>query len=573
MLLAENILKETMEDTLRARLSIPESFFLGSDVMYIFLSMNGLMYWNDQKYKPEVQIREEYPRIIEYFEAGSFPPEILVELRDLLAIIGEKPLIVRSSSLLEDNFGTAFAGKYDSHFCPNQGSIEENLKALTLAIARTYASTLKPDALLYRRSKGLQDYDERMAVLIQIVEGERYRQYYLPFGAGVAFSRNLYRWSPQIRKEDGYVRLVWGLGTRAVQRVGNDYPRLVALSHPNLLPKDTPEAIRQYSQQYVDLIDLEDNSFKTLPVTEVLKPDYGALRYLTLLEQDGYFTPIRTRLSEADVPRTVITFGELIRRTPFADTLSKILKSLEQHYHSAVDLEFAIQVVEPSASQPEAKITLLQCRPQSYLRPAEDIRLPKDLPEDQVIFSTRFMVPRGRIRDIRYIIYISPEAYFALPSEPERAKLGRLVSRLNSMLPAKSFICLGPGRWGTVNADLGIPVGYADIDHCAALIEVSGSGQDTAPEPSLGTHFFQDLMEAEIYPLALLIDQPDTYINSGFFHYCDNSLGDWLPEYAALNPNIKLIDVEAYKPGHHVELVMDDEQGQALAFFIKIGAN
>jgi phosphoenolpyruvate synthase/pyruvate phosphate dikinase len=410
MLLAANILKETMDDTLRASLSIPESFFLGSDVMYIFLSMNGLMYWNDQKYKPEVQIREEYPRIIEYFEAGSFPPEILIELRDLLAIIGEKPLIVRSSSLLEDNFGTAFAGKYDSHFCPNQGSIEENLKALTLAIARTYASTLKPDALLYRRSKGLQDYDERMAVLIQIVEGERYRQYYLPFGAGVAFSRNLYRWSPQIRKEDGYVRLVWGLGTRAVQRVGNDYPRLVALSHPNLLPKDTPEAIRQYSQQYVDLIDLEDNSFKTLPVTEVLKPDYGALRYLTLLEQDGYFTPIRTRLSEADVPRTVITFGELIRRTPFADTLSKILKSLEQHYHSAVDLEFAVHVVEPSASQPEAKITLLQCRPQSYLRPAEDIRLPKDLPEDQVIFSTRFMVPRGRIRDIRYIIYISPEA-------------------------------------------------------------------------------------------------------------------------------------------------------------------
>ena len=138
--------------------------------------------------------------------------------------MGQQPLIVRSSSLLEDNFGTSFAGKYESHFCPNQGTPEENLRDLTQAIARIYASILNPDALLYRRAKGLQDYDERMAILIQVVQGERFGRYYLPHAAGVAFSRNLYRWSPQIRREDGFVRLVWGLGTRAVDRVGNDYP-------------------------------------------------------------------------------------------------------------------------------------------------------------------------------------------------------------------------------------------------------------------------------------------------------------------------------------------------------------
>jgi hypothetical protein len=103
------------------------------------------------------------------------------------------------------------------------------------AIIRVYA-TLKPEALLYRRSKGLQDYDERMAILIQVVQGEQYGQYYLPQSAGVAFSRNLYRWAPQIRREDGFARLVWGLGTRAVERVGNDYPHPVALSHPMLRP-------------------------------------------------------------------------------------------------------------------------------------------------------------------------------------------------------------------------------------------------------------------------------------------------------------------------------------------------
>ena len=90
--------------------------------------------------------------------------------------------------------------------------------------------------------KGLQDYDERMAILIQVVQGEPYGRYFLPHAAGVAFSRNLYRWSPQIRREDGFVRLVWGLGTRAVDRVGNDYPRLVALSHPLLHPEASPKS-------------------------------------------------------------------------------------------------------------------------------------------------------------------------------------------------------------------------------------------------------------------------------------------------------------------------------------------
>jgi hypothetical protein len=138
---------------------------------------------------------------------------------------------------------------------------------------------------------GLQDYDERMAILIQVVQGEQFGRYYLPHAAGVAFSRNLYRWTPQIRREDGFVRLVWGLGTRAVDRVGNDFPRLIALSHPLLRPSTEAKAIRRYSQQYVDLIDLEDNDLKTLPIQDVLKSRYPPLRYLAQIDEDGYFSP------------------------------------------------------------------------------------------------------------------------------------------------------------------------------------------------------------------------------------------------------------------------------------------
>jgi hypothetical protein len=369
------------------------------------------------KYKPG-QIWNDYPQIKLDFEAGKFPPEILVELQNLLENVGDKPLIVRSSSQLEDNFGTAFAGKYDSHFCPNQGTPSENLAALTRAIARTFASTLKPEALLYRRSKGLQDYNERMAILIQVAQGEAYGRYYLPHGAGVAFSHNLYRWNPQIRREDGFARLVWGLGTRAVERVGNDYPRPVALSHPTLLPDDTPEAVRYYSQRYVDLIDLEENTLKTLPVHEVLRPGYPVLRFIAQLERDGYIVTPRSRVMEDEVSNLVITFDELLRRTPFAATLSKMLRLLEEHYHSAVDMEFTVSVPDPFALPPQVQITLLQCRPQSLLKETAVVKIPEHLESEDILFSTRFMVPRGLVANIRYVLFVATWAYYALVSQP-----------------------------------------------------------------------------------------------------------------------------------------------------------
>jgi hypothetical protein len=566
MLLAANILKEVGDDALRASLYIPESFFLGSDVMYIFMAMNGLMYWNDQKYKPEEQIWEEYPQIKRDFEAGSFPPEILVELRGLLTSIGNRPLIVRSSSQLEDNFGTAFAGKYDSHFCPNQGTPEENLKALTQAITRTYASTLKPEALLYRRSKGLQDYDERMAILIQTVQGEKYGRYYLPQGAGVAFSHNLYRWSPQIRREDGFARLVWGLGTRAVERVGNDYPRPVALSHPTLQPDDSPQAIRYYSQQYVDLIDLQENALKSLPVLEVLQPDYPMLRFVAQLEQDGYLTTPRSRVMGEEARWLVITFDELLRRTPFAATLSRMLRLLEEHYHSSVDMEFTLQISDPFSQPPQVNISLLQCRPQSSLKEPQVVKIPSVLEKDDIIFSTRFMVPRGQVANIRHVLFVSPQAYYALDTTQARKNVAGAISRVNVALPEKSFICVGPGRWGSLNIDLGVYVCYSDICNTAALVEVTGKGVGLAPEPSLGTHFFQDLMEAQIYPLAIYLDDREVIFNHDFFYNTPSCLTDWIQWDNRQTPCIRLLEVAAFKPGYHLELAMDDEQGLAVAF-------
>jgi len=566
MILAARILRDVDDQEVQNCLHIPESYFIGSDLIYIFMAMNGLMHWNDQKYKPEAEIRSEYTQIQEEFRVGQFPPEIIAELRSILEKIGQRPLIVRSSSQLEDNFGTSFAGKYESFFCPNQASLMENLETLTEAIKNTYASTLKPEALLYRKQKGLQDYDERMAVLIQLVQGEKYGRYFLPHASGVAFSHNIFRWSPQIRKEAGIARLVWGLGTRAVERVGNDYPRLVALSHPLLQPDDSAEAIRHYSQHYVDVIDLEANTFKTLPVHEVLAPRYPILRYIAQLEQEGFFSTPRMRIGQDDVPRLGITFNEFLQRTTFAECLSKILRTVEKHYHAAVDIEFTAHISELNSPQPQVQISLLQCRPQSHLQDTDPAKIPAGLTSAEIIFATRYMIPQGYLPEIRYVLYVPYENYYALPTAADRDKLSFAISRLNAKLEKKSYICVGPGRWGSTNTDLGVYVSYADIYNAGSLVELSGKGIGPDPEPSLGTHFFQDLMEAQIYPLVVRVNDQTASFNRDFFYNTPSSITDWIELEAPIRKCLHLIDVAKFRPGYHLELVMDDEDGEAVAF-------
>ncbi|MGA2490580.1 MAG: PEP/pyruvate-binding domain-containing protein, partial [Anaerolineales bacterium] len=564
MMLAYRILKEASPPEVREAVRIPVSYFVASDLFYVFMANNGLVHWSDQKYKPEAQMRSEYPRIVREFVRGKFPDDILERFQEILTEAGKRPLIVRSSSLLEDNFGYSFAGKYDSYFCPNQATPEENLTALTEAIARVYASCVNPNALLYRHAKGLVEYDERIAVLLQFVEGEQFGHYFMPQASGVAFSRNLYRWSPQIRKEDGFLRLVWGLGTRAVESFSDEHPRLVALSHPLLRPADSVEEILQYSQKCVDLIDLEENAMRTLPVRQVLTAQYPLLRYIAQVEADGYLSSLSSNMVEAD--RLVITFDGLIRRTPFANRMKDLLATLEKYYDSPVDTEFTAKIVDPNLPRPEIRITLLQCRPQSHLRDAREVALPAEPDLADVVFSTQRMVPRGIVAGIRWVLFVSPEGYFALTSTADRNRLERTIGTINAALKDETFICVGPGRWGTSTPDLGVGIDYGDIYCTRALIELTGKGIGPDLEPSFGTHFFQDLVESNIYPLNVNLDDQDTAFNRDFFYKTPNHLSDFIRSDEGLLNALRLIKVEDFSPGRSITLVMNDDEGRALAF-------
>jgi hypothetical protein len=568
MLLAVRILYERADDELRARLNKPDSYFLGSDLMYTFMSMNNLDVWNEQKYKEEEEMRADYPAIVHNYETSDFPQDIKDAMMNLLDEVGNKPLIVRSSSLLEDNFGTSFAGKYISVFLPNQDNKEENLKALIRGVARVYASTLDPNALMYRRSRGLLDYDERMAILIQVVEGDTFGDYYMPHGAGVAFSRNLFRWTPQIRREDGFIRLVWGLGTRAVDRVGNDYPRLIALSHPTLRPNTDPKRIKLYSQRYVDVIDLKKNILTTLPVHDVLTSDYRPLRYIAQLDHGGDLLPIRSNLIDGDPDQLVINFDELIKRTSYADNMRDILEILETGYQMPVDMEFTVEIVEDKQTgRPDVNITVLQCRPQAYMSITGNEPLPRELEKEEIVFSTDFVVPQGVIEKVDYVIFVPPEGYFRLNSLLERSELSLAIGRLNAAMTKENFICVGPGRWGSSNTDLGVPIGYGDIYRTKALVELAGKDIGPEPEPSLGTHFFQDLMEGNIYPLAIQLDDDTTIYNHDFFYNTPNRVSEWLDIKGNLQSSLRLIRVADFKPNHTIRIVMNDEEKQAIAYF------
>ncbi|MGD1991804.1 MAG: PEP/pyruvate-binding domain-containing protein [Anaerolineae bacterium] len=568
MMLAHRILQqEEVKDALgdQGQIAIPDSYFLGADVFYDFMAHNGLFRFSDQKYKDREEIEADYDEIYHHFTAGEFPVNVVEGLRALVAEVGDSPLIVRSSSLLEDNFGKSFAGKYDSFFCPNQGTLEEDVETLLNAIRRVYASTLQPDALFYRRQMGLLDYDERMAILIQRVVGSRYGRYFFPAVAGVAFGRNPFRWNRRIRHEDGFLRIVWGLGTRAVERVPNDYPRMVALSHPQLRPEVSAAAIKKYSQHFVDVIDLEANRFRTLPVGDVIRGDYPGVEYLASVDEGDYLSSPQFRPLKVDGDRLVLTFDRLLQEQGFISLIKAILQQLEQAYGRPVDVEFALEII-PGAPPPRFVIHILQCRPLSSRADALVHEIPSYIPEQDVIFTATRLVPDGIVSRIEYVVYVDPLSYGKIADQTTKYEIGRLVGRLNKRLEGKRYILVGPGRWGTSNIDLGVKVTYADIYNTSMLVEVAFTGASGTPELSYGTHFFQDLVEANIHPLSLYPDDEETVFNRTFFYDTPNALTDFLPDDDALADVVRVIDVPAAMGGRHLDVVMNAEEELALGY-------
>lgn len=563
LFLAKRIIEEAQSKyRVLQNVRVPKTWFLLSDAILDFLHYNALEEVINIKYRRIEEIRTEYKYFEQVFKQSQFSSEILQGFSLALDDLEGKPIIVRSSSLLEDSFGAAFSGKYKSLFIANRGTKHERMEYLMDAVAEVMASTFSPDAIQYRIEHDLLDFQEQMGCLIQEVVGvEIGGRYYAPTIAGVAFTNNEFRWSPRIKRKDGVVRLVTGLGTRAVDRVGNDYPMLISPGQPNLRVNMEPSEIVKYSQKYIDVVDLHDLDFKTLEIKEMLQKfgdEFPGLTKLVDVYENGNLTPPNVMSYDPKKSELVFTFEQLLKRTPFVEQIKILLELLSEKYQSPVDIEFASNGLH---------LYILQCRPQAQSADRRKIKIPDDVAIEDKIFGANKFVSDGYIPNVGYICYVDPVEYDAIESLEKMGDVGRVVSAINQALPKKSFILMGPGRWGSRgDIKLGVKVTYSDISKTAMLVEIAKSKGGYVPEVSFGTHFFQDLVESDIKYLPVYPDENKSVFNEEFLQSTHNCLLDVVPWAEGFTSIVKLINVERVTEGKSLFVVMDGDSNKALAY-------
>jgi len=542
MLLARNILKADQNTDWSKWLEHHDSFYIGSDVYYTYLVENDC--W---KLRLEQKKEEHYfsaaVELKERIRNGVLPETIREHFNQILEYFGQSPIIVRSSSLLEDAFGNAFAGKYESVFCVNQGNFQERYNFFEEAVKTVYASTMSEDALTYRRQRGLAQSDEQMALLVQRVSGSNRAHYFFPDLAGVAMSRNLYVWREGIDSQAGMMRLVMGLGTRAVDRVDDDYPRVVALDQPLLRPDAGLEDLRKFSQHKIDLLDTAKNSWGVAPLNSIadLKAEIPGWELIAVRDNE-----IAQRIRELGYPGSeawILSFEKLLGHTDFPQIMQQMLQTLEIIYNYPVDIEFTANYGPDGKLQ----INLLQCRPLQTGRPLTTKSRHMDLTAEKLLFSTQGNFMGSDLQQqLNRIIYVQPEEY-SLLSISDKYQVARLVGRLNRLFSdrhATPIMLIGPGRWGTSTPSLGVPVSFAEICNVAVLVEVALQHKGFLPELSFGTHFFQDLVETQIFYVALFPGKNGVYFDGDFLEQAPNSFAQLFPEYSKWEKVIKVINLD-----------------------------
>lgn len=559
--LAMEVIKKTFhEKELFSKVNTPKTWYIVSDVLFSFIEQNNLEEIIEHKYHNIGEIRQEYPYIISVFKNAPLPPNIVKGLSVALDDFGDVPLIVRSSSLLEDQAGMSFAGKYKSLFVPNHGSKEERLTSLIDAISEVYASLFGPDPIEYRYDHQLIDQHEEMGILIQEVVGRRVGPYFFPAFAGVAFSQNEFRWSSRINKEDGFVRVVPGLGTRAVDRLTDDYPIMIAPGQPGLRLNNSLDEILRYSPRKIDVINLEEGTFESVDIDQLLKkygPEYPSIKKLvSVISEDQARIPSGLG-PDFENDKMVFTFDGLFSQSEFLTLLSTVLRELEEQLNHPIDIEFACDGED---------FYLLQCRSQSYGSENIPADIPSAISEEKIVFSASRYITNGTIPNISHIVYVDPIAYSQIPTRDEMLDVGRAISRLNKILTKRKFILMGPGRWGSRgDIKLGVNVTYSDISNTAALIEIALKQGDYSPDLSFGTHFFQDLVESSIRYLPIYPHHKGVHFNQDFLTGTKNILKDLVPDYTHLENVIHVVDVKDASRGSLMHILMNADKNLAVA--------
>jgi hypothetical protein len=477
------------QEFLRLPVMVPQTIVVTTDAFDSFLEEGDLT-----EFAYACDDDEEIGR---RFLSARLPHGLLGRL-ELIVERLHGPLAVRSSSLLEDSLHQPFAGIYSTLMIPNQDADRQvRLRELCNAVKLVYASTFFLNAKSYLAASGNRIEEEKMGVIIQRLVGGRRSNRFYPHFSGVAQSHNYYPFGPQ-KPEDGIVHLALGLGRTVADggkalRFSPRYPQVTAQF-------GDPGEILDSSQSSFWALDMESKGICQVDLYSTLKSFD-----LKAAEEDGTLAPLASVYSANDNqirddlslpgPR-VITFNNILKHRilPLPEVLTKILEITQRGLGCAVEVEFACNMADWGRRVPRGRrrdgpeLHLLQVRPlvsRSTMQEVEQL----DFERDALLCSSERSLGHGLVREIRDIVYVRPNTWEASRNKAIAYEVGDLNKALH--LEGRPYLLIGPGRWGTIDEWLGIPVQWSQISKARVIVEASPAGYNV--DPSQGTHFFHNI--------------------------------------------------------------------------------
>ena len=521
MLLARAIIRNKEPD-IAEYLEPHDSFYVGSDLYYTYIVDNDL--W---ALRIKQRTEDGYFTLADDFARklmeGRFSDAMREQFLRIIEYYGQDPYIIRSSSILEDGFGNAFAGKYESVFCANRGSLEERLEEFENAIKTVYASSMSLSALDYRKRRGLDKRDEQMALLIQRVSGSYYGNCYMPCAAGVGYSYSPYRVMKDSDPTCGMLRLVMGLGTSAVDRTEGSYPRIVNLDMPEKSSYSSSADKHKFSQGKAEVINMTTHQLEKMSY-DMLEPVIPKYLENILLEHDY---DAESRLREMGRPRQVkfISCKGLVANKKLMDQMKRMLHCIQEEYDYPVDTEFTINISDNG----DYSVDLLQCRPLQVQRSSGGTVIPEGIPEDNILLENMSSsMGLSKASELDIIVYVDPVNYYNMPYRDKPA-VARLIGKINWHYRElnKHMMLIVPGRVGTTSPELGVPTSFADISAFEIICETEETKAGYNPELSYGSHIFQDLVEAEILYTAVFNNAKTIHFHPDKLQRCPDVISDF----------------------------------------------
>ncbi len=463
-------------------IGIPHTIVLGTDIFDEFMEMNNL-------YRIALSDASD-EEILQHFIEGKLPGWIHQDLYAIIDVI-RNPIAVRSSSKLEDSHYQPFAGIYSTYMIPVvKDDHQRMVLMITDAIKSVYASVYYKNSKAYMAATSNVIDEEKMGIILQEVCGTQYGERFYPTISGVGRSINFYPIDPE-KTTDGTANIAYGLGKYLMDggvglRFSPKYPKkILQLSSPELVLRDTQKmffSLDMNPKSFQPSVDDGINLFK-LPVREA-EGDHSFRFAASTFDQENFM--IRDGLLGSG--KRVITFSNVLNHNvfPLAEILGTVLEIGQKEMNNPIEVEFAVNLDTPSG-QPKI-INFLQIRP--IVLNDQGIRFDfGDVKQEDTIIYSRSAMGNGNFRDLRDFIYVRPETFTSAACE----KIAQMIEQINERFTSenKSYILAGPGRWGSSDPWLGIPVKWFQIS--AARVIIEAGLEKFRIDPSQGTHFFQNV--------------------------------------------------------------------------------